>query len=162
MKILVVYYSLEGNTQFIAESIAECLHADMLRLKPKKEVKNNALKYLIGGKQASSKKKPELHSYDIVPSEYDLIIIGSPVWAFTMTPAVRSFIEQEKLQNKNIAIFHCNRGGPGKVLTHMEELLAGNTILGTKGFKEPIKEQDSQKITACSWAQELLEKMPTS
>ncbi len=162
MKILVVYYSLSGNTQFIAESIADCVHADILRLKPLKDVKNNAFKFFVGGKQAATKQKPGLQSYNVDPAQYDVIIIGTPVWASTMTPAVRSFIEQKELQGKKIGLYMCSRGGPGKTLTHMEDLLEGNEILGKIGFREPIKGQDSQKEKACNWAKELLENMTIS
>ena len=36
MKIIIVYYSLEGNTDFVAQKIASELNADILRLSPKK------------------------------------------------------------------------------------------------------------------------------
>ena len=36
MKTLVVYYSLEGNTEYVAEKIREALGADLLKLVPKK------------------------------------------------------------------------------------------------------------------------------
>lgn len=162
MKKLVIYYSLEGNTHFLAESIADCINADILRLKPKKDIKNNKLKYLIGGKQASTKKKPELHSYDINPTEYELIIIGTPVWAFNMTPAVRSFLHKEHFKNKKIGLFITNRGGSGKTVEHIKKLLLDNDILGTMDMKEPIKGQDTQRQVACKWAQELIDKVNDS
>ena len=37
MKILVIFYSFEGNTKLIAENIAETINADILELKPRKE-----------------------------------------------------------------------------------------------------------------------------
>lgn len=39
MKKLVVFYSFEGNTKFLAEAIANEIKADILELKPKKEIK---------------------------------------------------------------------------------------------------------------------------
>ncbi len=36
MGSIVVYYSLEGNTEYIAENVAEKLGADILRIDPKK------------------------------------------------------------------------------------------------------------------------------
>jgi len=38
MKTLVVYYSLEGNTKFIAETISKTVGADLLELKPIKDI----------------------------------------------------------------------------------------------------------------------------
>ncbi|MBI6872212.1 flavodoxin family protein [Clostridium aciditolerans] len=34
MKKLVVFYSFEGNTRYIAQSIAKAINADLLELKP--------------------------------------------------------------------------------------------------------------------------------
>jgi flavodoxin len=59
-KALVVYYSLEGNTRFIAENIAAEIGADIFALKTKKKLPGGFLKYIIGGFQAVSKKTPEI------------------------------------------------------------------------------------------------------
>jgi len=58
-KMLIVFYSLTGNTRFIAEAIAETINADVLELKPIKELKaDSGMKYMWGGAQATMKKKP--------------------------------------------------------------------------------------------------------
>ncbi len=41
-KILIVYYSLTGNTQFIAEALRDTIEADILEFKPIKELKANS------------------------------------------------------------------------------------------------------------------------
>lgn len=158
MKILVVYYSLDGNTKYLAESIAECVGADVIRLMPLKDIKNNKMKYFFGGKQATMRTKPELKPFDLKPAEYDVMIIGTPVWAFTMTPAVRSFLNKVQLKDKKIGLFSCHRGGLGKTITHMKEFLEGNEIVSTINFQEPIKGELNKKDRACQWAQSLIEK----
>lgn len=56
--------------------------------------------------------------------KYDLIIIGSPVWAGSVTPAIRTFLTNNKSNLKKAAFF-CTRGGdnPGKIFTQMQELI---------------------------------------
>jgi len=157
MKILVTYYSLDGNTHYLAEGIAECLDADLLRLMPVKDIRNNKTKYLFGGRQAVTKKKPDLLPFDKNPEEYDMIIIGTPVWASTMTPAVRSFLSNSKFAGKKIGLFCCCRSNQGKAITHMNELLDENDILGTIDSREPIKGVLDKKDQICKWAQGLLE-----
>ncbi|MBN2017995.1 MAG: flavodoxin [Candidatus Cloacimonetes bacterium] len=156
VKSLVVYYSLEENTHYLAESIAECIGADLLRLVPVKDIKNTKTKYLVGGRQAVMKKKPKLLPCDKNPEDYDMIIIGTPVWASTITPAVRSFLSSITFKDKKIGLFCCHRGGPGKTLVYMEDLLEGNDIIGKTDFREPIKDHDEQRKKACDWAQSLL------
>jgi flavodoxin len=41
MKILIIYYSLEGNTKLIADTLERALNADTLRLEPIKDIKPN-------------------------------------------------------------------------------------------------------------------------
>ena len=49
MASLVVYYSLEGSTRLIAENVAGVLGADILELKPLKDLDpNSSLKYFWG------------------------------------------------------------------------------------------------------------------
>lgn len=154
MKILVVYYSLDGNTKLIAESIAETVSADILELRPVKEItRNNILKIFSGGKQAITKAEPELHPFNLKPEDYDVIFLGTPVWAWTYAPALRTFFRQVKLKDKKVALFCCHGGGPRNFFEKFEEAVEGNTILGKVEFKDPIrnaKERDVQM--AKDWA----------
>jgi flavodoxin len=140
MKKLVVYYSLDGNTKLIAEAIASETGADILELMPVKEItRNNFLKYFSGGKEAMTKAEPELMPFNVKPEDYDLIFIGTPVWAWTYAPALRTFFKTQKLKNKKVALFCCHGGGPRNFFEKFEEAVAGNTILGRVEFKDPIR-----------------------
>lgn len=113
MKRLIVYYSLEGNTHFIAESMERILGADLLRLESRKEYADKgAGKYIWGGKSAVMKEKPKLKPYHVNLSQYDEIIIGFPVWASTFAPPIRTFVHENKtvLKRKRIAAYACQAG----------------------------------------------------
>ena len=61
MKSLVIYYSLEGNTKLIADTIKNELNSDVLELRTKKQYPNKGFKkYLWGGKSVILKEKPKL------------------------------------------------------------------------------------------------------
>ena len=158
LKKLVVYYSFEGNTKLIAQSIADEIGADILELKPKKELKSKGFtKYLWGGSQVMMKKKPELMPMEISPKEYDVIFLGTPVWAWTYAPPLKTFFEEVDLSNKKIALFTCHGGQNGKTFRHMRETLKGNTIIGEKDFYEPLTEGKEKKVQeARGWAKEIL------
>ena len=97
-KILIVYYSLTGNTKMIAEAIAEGINAEILALKPKKELNPKGfMKFVWGGYAARMNKKPELETIEIDPLSYDLIILGGPVWAWTYCPPIGSFLSKYDL-----------------------------------------------------------------
>ena len=115
MKTLIVYYSLEGNTEYAANRIAEKLGADTLRLYPVKEYKSTgAGKFLDGGRDAMRGVKPELKDYDVNLAKYDRIIIGFPVWASNIAPPIRTFVAEHRgtLKRKELVAFAC-QGGSG-------------------------------------------------
>ncbi len=154
-KTLIVYYSLEGHTKEIAEIMAKEISAEILELKPLKDISPGALKYMTGGGQVVRKITPELQAYDVNFNDYDLIIIGTPVWAWTYTPAIRTFFTKEKITGKKVALFCTNRGGEGSTLEAMKKELTGNQIVGEMSFrtKEEDKETNQQKVLA--WLQEI-------
>lgn len=153
-KVLVVYYSLEGTTKRVAGLIAEPTDADLLALRPRKEIPTGGfLKYPLGGFQALTKQKPALHPLGKDPQEYDLLFIGTPVWAGYYTPALRSFFAQTDLQDRAVALFCTHRGGPGRTLGAMRAELGGNRILGEQDFAQPV---DEEKPRPAEWAKEIL------
>nr|MDO8114591.1 flavodoxin [Candidatus Sigynarchaeota archaeon] len=157
-KILVVYYSFEGNTKLIADSIATAVGADILRLEVERELKSHGFaKYLWGGRQVVMKSKPRIKPLDKSPTEYDTLFIGTPVWAYTFSPALRTFFSTVKLSGKKIALF-CSCGGDRrKTFEHMKAQLAGNEILGEFETIEPLKNDTSgQTQRVVAWAKQML------
>lgn len=159
MKNLVVYYSLDGNTRFISQAIAGVTNADILELKLKKDDTKlkGFKKYFWGGKQVVTREKPELKPFDKNPRDYDLIFIGTPVWAWRHAPAIETFFSEVNLAGKKIALFCCHEGSKGKTLEKMENKLSGNEIVGKIDFEQPLqhnKDADSERAKA--WANGIL------
>ena len=64
MKNLIVFYSLEGNTAYVAERIKSGIGADTLRLVPKKAYHDKGFaKFFWGGKSAVMAETPALEDY---------------------------------------------------------------------------------------------------
>ena len=64
MKSIIVYYSLEGNTEYTAKEIAAKLGADLLRLEPVKAYPTGKVsKFVWGGKSAMMAETPQLKPY---------------------------------------------------------------------------------------------------
>lgn len=158
LKKLVVYYSFEGNTRFIANVIASSVHAELLELKPVKKLNSKGImKYVWGGRQVIFRKKPDLYPYEIDLTQYDLIFIGTPVWVYTYAPAVRTFFSQIRLKNKKIALFCCHEGGMKDTLDHMQEALPGNTIIGKMDFYKVLAgDKDLNRKKAEDWARRVI------
>lgn len=159
MKSIVVFYSLEGNCKLIGNSIAKSLNCDTLELKLKKPVPSNSLmKYLIGGKSAIKKASPELENIIQNLSDYELVIVGAPVWAGTFAPAIRTFANKANIQNKKMAFFTCSAGGPtNKCISDMQSLFTGNEFLSNISFVNPYTKDTKNCINkAKEWSNTLI------
>ena len=123
MKAIVVYYSLEGNTAYAAEKIAAALGADSLRLQPKKAYPDSGFrKFFWGGKSAVMAETPALEPYDFRAEDYDLVVLGFPVWAGNVTPPIRTFVSEHRLREGQVAAFACESGaGAEKAFAKLTE-----------------------------------------
>lgn len=110
MKTIIVYYSLEGNTEYAARVIAEQLGADLLRIEPTKSYPTGGFrKFFWGGKSAVMGETPELVSYSFQQASYGRVIFGFPVWAGNVTPPIRTFVKENDLKGKSIAGFRLSK-----------------------------------------------------
>ena len=114
MKAIIVYYSLEGNTDYTAKLLAKELGADLLRVEPVTPYPTDNKKFFAGGKDATLGIEPPLKPYDFNAENYDTIILGTPLWAWTMAPPLKTFISGNNLSGKKLAFFVSSGGGNDK------------------------------------------------
>ncbi|MEG1257299.1 flavodoxin [Clostridium sp.] len=158
---LVIYYSLDGNSKLIGEEIKNTLNCDILELKPIKNLKPNSFKlskYFWGGKQVLMNETPKLNPYTIDLSKYDILFIGSPIWAGTYAPALKTFFSENEIAGKNIGLFCCHGGGSSKkIFENFENKLKfSNTILGKIEFQDPLtRSKEESKLRASEWVNSL-------
>jgi len=122
MKTLVIYYSRTGMTKKLAENIAAELGADIEELIDK-DKRKGALGYLKSGKEAMQKKLAVIEDLRYNPAEYDLVILGTPTWAYAMACALRTYLTDHKGEIKQAAFFATNTSDGGdKAIAQMEAL----------------------------------------
>jgi flavodoxin len=159
MKILIVFYSYDGNSALVAQELQKALgdDCDVLPLLLEDEADRSGLaKFLWGGRMVLSRSNPKLEPYDTAIDEYDLLILGGPVWAGSPAPALRTFIAETKPEGKRIGLFLCHAGGPGKSLDKLKALLPGNVIAGVIDFVNPAKQDRAVVIQRIvDWAKSL-------
>lgn len=115
MKTLIVYYSYTGTTEKVVNAYADELgktgDVTVQRLKPKEEIKT----FIGQCRAAFSKKRSELEgnvTFDV--RDYDLLMIGSPVWAFAPVPAVNTYLDKlSGLDGKRVIILLTSGSGAG-------------------------------------------------
>lgn len=157
MSTLVVYFSFTGSTKFIAEKIAETMTADIAQLKTSKEYPAEGFKkYFFGGKSVIFGEKPDLVNEPIDWNRYDTIIIGTPVWAGSFAPPIKSFISQYKIRGKRIALFASHGGGGAKkCFAKLKKELSGNEFICEIDFVEPKKNREENTSKAVKWARSI-------
>ena len=157
MSTLVVYFSFTGSTKFIAEKIAETMNADNAQLKTSKEYPADGFKkYFFGGKSVIFGEKPDLVNEPIDWNRYDTIIIGTPVWAGSFAPPIKSFISQYKIRGKRIALFASHGGGGAKkCFAKLKKELSGNEFICEIDFVEPKKNREGNTSKAVKWARSI-------
>ena len=111
MKSLVAYYSRTNVTKKVAESIANQLDADIEEIVPKVKY-DGKIGYMRGGKDAISEKIIDLDSLKYNPADYDLIYLGTPVWAGRAATPVISYIKQNEGSFNDVKFF-VTAGGSG-------------------------------------------------
>jgi flavodoxin len=136
MKTAILYYSLDGSCQRIAEALAPLVEGDLYRIRTQDEkTRTGVAKFFWGGRQVLMHQKPALQPLNFAAEDYDRIILGVPVWASQPAPPLTAFLEAHPFQGKQVALFATFRGSEGQVFTKLRELLGGNTILAQKGFQ---------------------------
>jgi len=145
-KILVVYYSSSGITEKVGGLLAVALEADQEKLVDKKERKG-VWNYLVAAKDAMMKYETDIETPKYNPADYDLVIIGTPVWAWTMTPAVRTYITKNKDKLKNVVFFTTSGGTVyDKIVPEMETLSGKKAVISNGFFEKEVKEDSKEMI----------------
>jgi len=119
LKALVAYYSRTGTTKKIAEDVSQLLKCDMESIVDKKN-RAGIIGYLCAGRDASTKKLTEIEQAKFDPASYDLVIVGTPVWASTLSAPVRTYLTQHRERFNKMAFFCTCDGGKGTAFEEME------------------------------------------
>jgi flavodoxin len=118
MKALVVHYSRTGNTEKVAREIAEALGADTETIIDQKNRKG-PIGWLSAGKDSTRKIPAQIEEPKKDPSAYDLVVIGTPVWAWTVSAPVRAYLNRFSGKFTQVAFFLTHGGNPDRTFDEM-------------------------------------------
>ena len=114
MKKLFIYYSLTGNGEVVAKKMQEKGY-ELRKVETVKGLpKVFFFAMLSGGFQAGLKKKAKLKEFDYDISEYDEIVIGSPIWNGRISPAINTILANLNLEGKALTFVFYAGSGEGK------------------------------------------------
>ncbi len=157
MKSLVVYYTRDGNTRFVAETIAAEIGADIEEVVDLKK-RSGILGYLTGGRDAMQGKETKISPTIKSPVGYELIVVGSPIWAGRPAPAITTYLKKNDLSGKRVAIFF-SQGG--KKITGFEQtkaLMSNSECIGELSVIQPLENKQKSEKQIVDWCKTLITK----
>ena len=129
MKTLVIYYSYGHHTRDVAEMIEDRLSCDIeeiLPVKPYTAIYQDLVNATENNREI--RKTPDIRPLKVDINNYDRIIIGTPVWWYTMAEPVRTFLMENDFSGKEILVYATDAGWIGTTFSDMQELIGENKI----------------------------------
>lgn len=135
-RVLVAYFSMQdGNTGDVARAIVDASGGDIYRIMVAEPYPaDDKIRKELLTMQVEQNILPALS--EPVPNftEYDIIFLGSPVWANHLSQPVKSFLNKYDLSGKTVIPFVSHSGGGrGHTFTDVAELCDG-CIVDTDGW----------------------------
>lgn len=145
-KKIVVYFSYTGNTRMIAEKIKDKTYCDILELKPV-EPYSDDYDSVVNDEHNSEKNNyiPKIQEIDVDLSNYDEIILGTPVWWYRPVPVVRTFLMQNDLSGKTIKPFATNAGWLGRTFSEIKSICKDSNV--EEGLNIVFKSYSNNLVT---------------
>ncbi len=110
---VVIDEKVLGNTEYIAQLIAENTGADIFEIEAKNEYPTNHEKLLETAKAEKNENARPALKYEVVNlDDYDTVFIGYPIWWGDMPMILYTFLESHDLADKTVIPFNTH-GGSG-------------------------------------------------
>lgn len=151
-KTLVVYYSATGNTEAVANTIAEATSGDLFELEPAEPHTDADLDWTDGNSRVSVEhENEEERDVELVADtvenfdDYDTIFIGYPIWWGIAAWPVDTFIEANDFTGKTVIPFATSSSsGLGESGELLEEMAGTGEWLEGERFRSGASEADVQ------------------
>lgn len=154
-RILVAYFSCTGNTEKVAQSIAQAVGGDLYQITPAVAYSPADLDWTDKASRSSvemadSKSRPALAGKKINPKDYDVVFLGYPIWWNVCPRPVNSFIEKYDFSGMTIVPFATS--GSSSI---------GNSVAQLKKLYPKINWKDGRLCNgsarqAAEWAQKVV------
>ena len=143
MSKLFIYYSHSGNGDIVSKEFEKAGFELRKVTEKKKMPKSFFWLIMAGGFRAGLGLKGKLVNYNNDVSNFDKVVIGSPIWNGRFPPAVNSVLKETNFEGKDISFVLYSGSGTGKKAeaTIKKEFPSAKIIF----LKEPKKYNDELK-----------------
>jgi flavodoxin len=154
--VLVVYYSLGGNTAEVAGRIKEMTDGTLLEIETENTYPSAPALYIAAGLELKNSNLPILKNTVPDFSSYDVIFVGSPAWWFTISTPVLSFLSKADFKGKAVVPFSTDGGNYGNFFVHFTKEAHNANVMEGMNFSNVSKTDTTildQKIS--TWLEKL-------
>ncbi len=138
MKILVAYFSATGVTAKKAKELASAVGADTFEIVPEQPYSAADIRWTVPlarcNREKLGKKDVPIKGSVENMADYDLILIGFPIWYYCAPNIINTFVKQYDFSGKKIGLFATSGGSNmGKTADKLKPYLSDSAVIaGTK------------------------------
>lgn len=158
MKVLVVFYSRTGTTRKLATAIGAGCRADIEEIRDVRSRKG-----ILRGWWRSILEVRRGSETPILPTEkhvedYDLVVVGTPVWASSISSPLRTWLNRHRRELKRVAVLvtQGGRGGDKAIaqlttlfgLTPAAELIVNARDVASGAYRQRLDEFVARLLTS--------------
>jgi flavodoxin len=128
-RFLIAYYSWTGTTAKVAQALASRLGAGLeaiAEVRPRLGSGGHVRSVF----EAVFKMAPAIAPSSKKAADYDVVILGSPVWAQDIASPMRSYIRRERNGIRQLALFCTQMGAGGQAVVRQMAALAKRPSIG--------------------------------
>ena len=129
-KALIIYFTRTGNTELFANYIKEKMNIELFKIVPAYPYpEDNDEMSKVCQEEQSSNARPEIKDPLTDVSEYDTILLGTPIWYGHIPNIVMTQLEKLNLNGKTIYPFNTHGGsGVGSTVTDIKQYAIGSNV----------------------------------
>ena len=129
-KALIIYFTRTGNTELFANYIKEKMNIELFKIVPAYPYpEDNDEMSKVCQEEQSSFARPEIKDPLTDVSEYDTILLGTPIWYGHIPNIVMTQLEKLNLNGKTIYPFNTHGGsGVGSTVTDIKQYAIGANV----------------------------------
>lgn len=140
-------YVEKGNTEIVAETLAELTGGDLYRITTVEPYPDDYASMLKRAQdELDADARPELAGELPNLENYDIIMIGYPIWHGATPRPVLTFLESDDLSGKKLVPFNTHEGsGQGRTVTEIAASAPNAEMLDGIAIQGKVAQEDAER-----------------
>jgi flavodoxin len=154
MKTLIVYYSRTGNTRFVAKIIGNQLGADIEEIVDLKNRDGN-VGWMSGLGDVFGNRQTKIAPTKKTPQNYDLVVVGTPDWAWSPAPAISTYLSGCDFSGKKVALFFTYASSLRQIVQKTKALMPNAVFVDELILQNVLENREESKKKTEEWCLKL-------